>query len=173
VLDGGFDGDAAAWVQQSYTQYSVTRAPLDSANCLTSGSLLCKYTGVSANDTANAFGACSPIASNTAYNLGAWVYLPSAGGNAASAEIGMGWWGDASCTSGNELRNASGSIDGPYQFANNTLHDTWQFLHIENIVPPAGAKAAKFFLAVTAGTAGGTGQAYFDSLYFTPAPGRF
>jgi hypothetical protein len=73
------------------------------------------------------------------------------------------------------LTNSAGGADGVSRTLENrnTVSNTWQYVHMEDIVPPAGAKAGTFFVTVIAGAAGQEGQAYFDSLYFTPAPGRF
>jgi hypothetical protein len=167
VPSGGFDGSSSEWVQQATSKYVTTRASLDSANCASSGSLL--YTNTGPDTTDIPIGSpCFPISASSTYNMGAWVYIPASApggiGPWPYAFVAIAWYTDTGCSSSTGASLGIGPSAG--------VLDAWQYIHQEGVVPPAGTKAGKFLVGAY-GNSAGFAQAYFDSLYFTPAPGRF
>jgi hypothetical protein len=168
VPDGGFNGDASFWVNMSGGTVALSRSSLDVAGCSSSGSLEYTYTGPT-NTDGPVWTACIPIASNVSYNVGGWVYLPSSGGGSVYGSVDVNWFTDTNCANLNVI-NSNWGVTTPVDM---TLVNTWQYSHLDNVVPYPGTKAALFGMQVESNQNGRLAQAYFDSLYFTPAPGRF
>ncbi len=165
VSNGGFDAATISGWLAGDSNVAISLASLDSSGCASSGSLFVTYQGP-IQTMMPAHGPCVPIASNTAYDMGGWVYIPS-GRPEATAEIVVEWYVDTTCST---LPDSNRGVSMPTA---STL-DVWQYAHQEAVVPPAGTQG----MIVTAWVgrlADGTPPpaAYFDSLYVTPAPGRF
>lgn len=171
--DGGVDGDAADLVSQSTSVLSYSRASRDVANCPTSGSLL-DTSAAPVNSGGVFLGRCVGIPSTSKpYNLGGWIYIPSATAGAPPfVNIGVFLYTDASCTT----MVGANAADRPWDVwtapTNNSILDAWMHLHRDGISLPSETKAGRFYVGVI-GNAQMHAQAYFDSLYLTPAPGRF
>ena len=161
-VNGGFDSSVATWSSPS-TDLTVAFSTLDASSCATSGSLLITYTGpVGTTESANT--KCMAISSSTTYNMGGWFYAPS-GYDRCTGTISVGWY-DATCS----VLISPGAVF----VASSEKCDVWQYLHKESLVPPSGAGGAVIFPWVDRVTAGASaGRGYYDSLYLTPAPGRF
>jgi hypothetical protein len=101
--------------------------------------------------------------------MGAWIYVPKAVGSMGFEGAYVNYFTDADCTTLNTVNGTWGVGIGP----GNTVFDAWQYAHLDFIAPLPGTKAGAFGVSVGSNQAGGMGQAYFDSLYFTPAPGHF
>ncbi|HEX2660615.1 MAG TPA: hypothetical protein VHU40_20180 [Polyangia bacterium] len=171
--DGGIDGDAADWVNQSTSTLAYSRASRDLANCPTSGSLL-DTSAAPAGSGGVFLSHCVAIPSTSKpYNLGGWLYIPSAtAGGSPYVNIGLFLYADASCTT----TVGAGAADRPWDVwtapSGVSTFDAWFHLHKDGITVPSETKAGRFYVGVI-GNAQMRAQTYFDSLYFTPAPGRF
>ncbi len=165
VPDGGFNGNAATWVAQSGGTVTLTRSSRDVAGCASSGSLL--YTWGYIGYTSPIESPCFPISAGTAYDFGGWVLTPSGSGSQGLAGLAAWWYTDANCMTrtSSSVQNTTISVD------ESSAYDVWKLFRADSVVPPSDARYATFSVFLQAIT--GTGQAYFDSLYFTPAPGRF
>jgi len=162
VVNGGFDSSAASWSPE--TNLTVAFSTLDASNCASSGSLLVTYTGV-LDSTSTPYGKCMVVSPSTTYNMGGWVYSPS-GHDRCSGSISVDWYSGSAC----------GSLISPGSVFVNASErcDVWQYLHKESVVPPSGATGAMIYPWVDRVTTGvPQAEAYYDSLYLTPAPGRF
>jgi hypothetical protein len=117
---------------------------------------------------------CFPVSETTAYNIGGWVYVPTQTPQ-PSAVFETMWYLDTTCLNPAGNYTSGGPVTTFVSFYSADAYDTWQYLHQESIVPPAGTHAVRWIVAVSrASTGPGTTQrAYFDSLFVTPAPGRF
>jgi hypothetical protein len=145
---------------------SITRDAFDVTNCSSSGSLLFSYTNDVPNSSYLITGACFPINPSVTYNMGGWIYVPKT--SLGSGRIGLLYFRDTDCKT---TVNTNGQCEitiGP----GDPARESWQLAHLELTAPVAGAKAAKFVVDLDSGKAG-LAQAYFDALYFTPAPGHF
>jgi hypothetical protein len=165
--NAGFDvASLTGWIAFGST-VTMSIATPDVANCASSGSLFVTYSG-DLNSTLPAAAPCVSITAGTAYNVGGWVYVPS-GRVKGSASLSVNWYTEATC---NNLAGTGADRSVSVQAADTT--NVWQYLHLENVTPPAGTLGAMAD-AWVGRLADGTPVpgAYFDALYITPAPGRF
>jgi hypothetical protein len=163
IPNAGFDSSISNW--SDTTNLTISHTSLDASGCASSGSILVTYTGP-VGTTVTALSTCFVISPGTAYNLGAWIYLPSGHGTTA-ASVGFNWYTDTAC------RNMAPSPSAIWLNHSKT-NDVWQYVHEDAVVPPSGARSAFVNLSVSNDKAGPEpAAAYFDDLYLTPTPGRF
>jgi hypothetical protein len=165
VPDGGFNGSAATWLAYSGGSVMLSRSSRDVAGCASSGSLLYAWDYIGADSPIES--PCFPISAGTSYDFGGWVLTPAGSGSQGHAGLGPWWYTDANC-----MTRTSGTVQNSIILVDeSSTYDVWKLFRADSVVPPSDARFATFSVFVEART--GTGQAYFDSLYFTPAPGRF
>jgi hypothetical protein len=167
LSNGGFNSsDLSSWF--AWPNVEKSYSTIDSMGCADSGSLYITYHGQD-NGTLPADSPCVPVSPNITYNVGGWVYLPS-GHAPVGGRLTFDYYLETTCN------NLSSTPASNVTLPTSAGYDGWQYLHAEGVRPPADAKGALLSAWVWRDAGSGGTQlpaAYFDSLYVTPAPGRF
>jgi hypothetical protein len=142
---------------------------MDAGGCSRSGSLkVIDRTNIVNGWSDNVHSECITVSDSTTYNIGGWGYMPTQSPQPIDGLFQILWYNDSNCT--------QWRTDGYFytQYLD-TPRDTWQYLYEDGIQPPPGAKAMRWMVAVSrAKTGAGKPQVFYvDSIFFTPAPGRF
>jgi hypothetical protein len=125
--------------------------------------------------SADTINGCTPVSDSIAYNLGGWGYMPTQNPQPWSAGFEVLWYLDTDCLHFAGTAQVGEPVTEYVFFTINNPRDTWQYLHQESLVPPPGTHAMRLDVVVTRPDTGAglPMKVYVDSLYVTPAPGRF
>jgi hypothetical protein len=104
---------------------------------------------------------CRTVTQGTILDLGGKTRFESGHANNLKGIASVSWFSDAACATSSALPGAFSNVIAD-------VPDTWLPIHAGNVTVPAGVGSAFFTLSI--GLAAGAGVAWFDDVYFGPAP---
>jgi hypothetical protein len=157
AVNSGFVTDLSGWALQS-GPFVATHDTSQSFN--SPGSLRVASPGGSPGIAA-VLRQCRTVTPGTILDLGGKSRFESGHANNLKGIASVSWFSDAACAT---------SVPLPGFFSNviADVPDTWLPIHAGNVTVPAGVSSAFFTLSI--GLAAGEGVAWFDDVYFGPAP---
>ena len=157
AVNPGFVTDLSGWMALA-GPFTATHDTSQSFN--SPGSLRVAAPG-SAPGIAIVLRQCRTVTPGTVLDLGGKTRFESGHATNLKGFAGVSWFSDAACATSMAL---------PAIFTNiiSDVPDTWLPIHANDVTVPAGASSAFFMLSI--GLAAGEGVAWFDDVYFGPAP---
>ncbi|MET0552898.1 MAG: hypothetical protein ABW221_07670 [Vicinamibacteria bacterium] len=157
VVNPGFVADLSGW---TFVGGAVTATHDASQSFNSPGSVRVESPG-GPPGVADVLRQCRAVSPGTVLDLGGKTRFASGHANNLKGFASVSWFTDAACGT---------SAPSPGVFSNviADVPDTWLPIHAGNVAVPAGVGSAFFTLAI--GLAAGEGVAWFDDVYFGPAP---
>lgn len=157
VVNSGFVSDLGGWTLLPNAAYTLTHTT--SQSFFTPGSLRVQTSTATAVPFVVAR-QCLTVSPGQVMDFGVKARHESGHASAVRAFAGITWFDDGACT--------TGALSGPSTAMTGPAPDTWNGLHANDVVVPAGRNSVLFFLAISIVT--GEGVAYLDDAYFGPDP---
>ena len=163
VVNGGFNSSDLSLWKPFDPDILLSYSTFDATGCGSSGSLL--QTNAAPNGLNSGAYQCITVTVGATYNVGGRIRIPS-GGARGQAFLNFVF---------TTMPNCFGNLIGDNLLSADYMNfDTWQYVHKEIVVVPAGAVSMQVYASTVKNLPDAKSfQSYYDMVYVTPVPGKF